>query len=338
MSKPSEESEQLVQYLVDHHPECLEVRSSGGRTPLALAFSLHRLSFARILIKAGANQTTRDSQGRNLLHLLLLPTQQHSCESPEPLYQMLSLLDQDLVTTMLTQRAGHNSQTPFAYWLDGYPNLDVWTDILSERINDLSIKIKATASITKLFLDLGKSTSQKFLELFDGSGNTAVHALVKKSFPQVLGPILDFRPDLLYRENATGSTPLELAEDAWVNRTTRNPLPIAFNNGDLQNPRWGNAVNRAPQLWVDKRDGRSSEKLMYEFCQSRAAQRGQKRKLVGILEANAVAIRLASKKQACEDGDIRRYGRYGQTFDHLDEVELWGSLATSWPGLKCACP
>ncbi|KAJ5307883.1 hypothetical protein N7476_008539 [Penicillium atrosanguineum] len=72
MSNPCARSEQLVQHLVDHHPKCLEACSEGGHTPLAIAFSLRRTSFARILIAAGANQAARDPEGNNLLHRILL--------------------------------------------------------------------------------------------------------------------------------------------------------------------------------------------------------------------------------------------------------------------------
>lgn len=333
MSSPSEESERQIQYLVDHHPECLEVQSSEGHTPLALAFSLHRLSFARILIAAGANQAARDSKGCNLLHLLLVSNLSNPCKKPDSLSEMLSLLDKALVTTMLTQRAGENSQTPYTAWLHTYPKFDSWENEIPSHSDNEPSDLEISITMTNMLLDLGTSTNQKFFEFLDGSGNTPVHQAVKRNFPQALGLILDRRPDLLFRENATGSTPLELAEDAWVNQTTRTAPEIAIEHQGR--PRWQSAVLREPQYWVQD-EPRSDAERMHAFCQERARRSSGKRKLVGILEANEVAKRLAAKKNFAHDGGysryrLRRYGRSrGGRGEQMDEVGLWVGLASPW--------
>ncbi|KAJ5171817.1 hypothetical protein N7492_004410 [Penicillium capsulatum] len=328
MSISSTATERQVQYLVDHHPECLEVQSSGGHTPLALAFSLHRLDIARILIKAGANQAARDSKGRNLLHLLLVSIRGNLCTEPESFSKMLDLLDKSLVTTMLTQRAGEDSKTPYAHWVHWYHTFDCWGP--GGRLSS-DINIPITTTMTKMFLELGQSTNQKYLEFLDGSGNTPVHQAVKKGFPQILDLILDCRPDLLFRENATGSTALELAEDAWVNETTRRPPKIATEEQNI--PRWQAAVSRAPEYWIQGVDVKSDAMHMHEFCQERARQCSGKRKLVSILDANEVARRLAAKKNFASDDDddypryrMRYRRRHQRVTLELDEVALWGDL------------
>lgn len=321
MSKPCDESERLVRYLVDHHPECLEVRSSGGHTPLALACSLHRVSFACILIAGGANQAVRDSQGNNLLHLLLVSVQHQTCRKPDEVTQMVDLLDRPLVSAMLVERAGDGSRTPFARWLHSCPDF-------SERYNNVKSDVDTTASMTALLMDLAESTNQKHLELLDRSGNTPVHEAVKKGLAQVLELMLDRRPDLLYRENATGSTPLEMAVDAWINDTTRQAprRPLDYNN---DSPLWQNAVSRDPSFFVKGKNLRSMQETMLQVCRKWAQQQPRKRRLVSLFEANEVAKRLTARKVVSED-DKENYYRVSQPSVELDEVALWGAMASEW--------
>ncbi|OKO96895.1 hypothetical protein PENSUB_10449 [Penicillium subrubescens] len=340
MSRPCDESERLVQYLVDHHPECLEVKSSEGHTPLALAVSLHRLSFARILIQAGANQAARDTEGCNLLHLVLCSISGSPARHADKVSQLIDLMDKEHVSTMLTQRAGEGSRTPYARWLQKYPDFDISTEAHYSVPNQPSNK-ESTSSITKLFLTLGESTNQKYLELLDGAGNTPVHECVKRGFPQILEPILDSRPDLLYRENATGSTPIDMAVDAWVNETTRTVPMIAVSSMNRR-PEWQNITQRQPQFFIKDKDWRTKAQMMVEVCRKRAQQSPQKRRLVSLFEANEVAKRLATKGKAGGDGDDdyngHRYGRYrhrrereeDEADEKLDEVALWQGWAAQW--------
>ena len=336
MSRPCEESERLVQYLVDHHPECLEVRSSEGHTPLALAISLHRLSFARILINAGANQAARDAEGCNLLHLVLCNIVGNTARHADKISKLIDLMDKDHVSTMLTQRAGEGSRTPYARWLHKYPDFDFSVEV-QPTVAGLPTDQQSTSSITKLFLTLGQSTSHKFLELLDGAGNTPVHECVKRGFPQVLEPILDHRPDLLYRENATGSTPLDMAVDAWVNETTRTPSKVSVSTSERY-PQWQNLTGRRPEWFIKNKDWRTRAQMMVDVCQKRAQQSPRKRRLVTLFEANEVAKRLAVKEKARQnDYHGRRYDRYGRRrgqeeaeVEKLDEVALWGGMAAQW--------
>ncbi|KAF3385174.1 Uncharacterized protein F1880_002849 [Penicillium rolfsii] len=342
MSRPCDESERLVQYLVDHHPECLEVKSSEGHTPLALAVSLHRLSFVRILIQAGANQATRDNEGCNLLHLVLCCISRSAARHADKVSQLIDLMDKDRVSAMLSQRAGEGSRTPYARWLHHYPDFDLSTEAHDEVPNRPSHK-ESTRSITKLLLTLGATTNQKNLELLDGAGNTPAHDCVKRGFPQILDLILDDRPDLLYRENATGSTPLDMAVDAWVNETTR-AVPMAAVSSTDRRVQWQNITQRQPQYFIKGKDWRTKAQMMVEFCRKRAQQSPQKRRLVSLFEANEVAKRLAAKrKTGGEDEDEddyrgRRYGRYRyrrereeeEAKEKVDEVALWRGWAGQW--------
>jgi hypothetical protein len=340
MSKPSQDSERLVRYLVDHHPECLEVQSDNGKTPLALAFSLRRVNCARILIEAGANQATRDSKANNLLHMLLDTKDSDTCEDSKQFTELVSLLDEKLIPSLLAQHAGDNARTPFAHWLDAYRQFHP-QDGMSPKGNPSSFGSPEThykshheivTSMTNTILDLAASTNQKHLELFDGAGNTPAHIAVRQNYPQILGQLLDRRPDLLYRENSTGTTPLEMAVDAWVNHTTT--VPNHFDDTETS-PAWVNVIQRRPEYfdksYQDSNKREESVEIMLRVCQEKARQSPAKRRLVSLFEANEVAKRLATTQRA-SDNNRGRYFRRRRGDDETggDEVEKWTWLASNW--------
>ncbi|KAJ5697768.1 hypothetical protein N7488_011452 [Penicillium malachiteum] len=307
LSRPCEESERLVQYLVDRHPECLEVRSSGGHTPLSLAFFFHKPSFARILVAAGANQTVRDTRGANLLHLLLTSSTEHARFEAETITALINLLDPQLTSSMLAQRLGEGSLTPFAQWLNATRN---WDD-------------PNCSTVTKIILDLADSSNQKHLELLDGSGNTPVHNAVKKVFSRALELMLDRRPDLLHRENATGSTPLELAVNAWVSSITRQPPRRAFEEGIHHFEKWKNVIDRPGWFYAGVPDLGTDLEIMVKMCQARSQQQVVNRRLVTLFEANEVAKRLT--KMANGFGGQPVHYKYSSG-DEKDEVAVWAAL------------
>lgn len=330
MSEPSDESVRLVQYLVDHHPECLEVRSTEGLTPLAWAMSLHKVRFAQILVEAGANQAVRDKEARNLLHLILVSDGGRVCKNSNRCTKLLNLLDKQLLPTMLMERAGDGSRTPFSRWLHAQPHFTPGDMAIPRPPNSPQTEDEIITSMTNLILDLANSTDQKHLELFDEAGNTPVHDAVKNGFPQVLGQLLDRRPDMLNRENATGTTPLEMAVDAWVNKSTSAPPPSPPGSSNTH-PEWRNAVERAPRFFVPgSRAKYEQEKAMLRVCQERAQQRPAKRRLVSLFEANEVAKRLAAAGRTTARGRNVGSGNDDESTGSNDDPEGWGSMAAHW--------
>lgn len=320
----------MVQYLVRHHSECLEVRSKKGHTPLAIAFSLRRTSYARILIAAGANQAVRDPEGDNLLHILFNPVENHALNKSVDPALLTNALDKELVSSMLVQRAGDGAWTPLAHQLYVYRPHN-WGYPLSEEAEEESVKAaeeKVTPAVSFL-LDLAESTNQKHLEILNGSGNTPVHAAIKESYTHLLKLMLDRRPGILYRENAKGSTPLEMATDSWVkNATGSSPKPISYGADS-----WGRilkgVIDREPKFFIQGRESRKPVEVMYQICQERAQQHPGKRVLVSLFEANEVVRRAASKER--DDMERYRWARrhIGEPdeYEEVDEVALWGNLA-----------
>ncbi|KXG48078.1 uncharacterized protein PGRI_019480 [Penicillium griseofulvum] len=320
MSEPSDETVRLVQYLVDQHPECMEARSTEGLTPLAWAMSLHKVRFARILIKAGANQAARDKEARNLLHLILFSDTYRPCKNSNRFTRLTDLLDKQLLQTMFMQRASGGLRTPFMAWLQAQTQFTPEDPVIPRPPNSPQTEDEILTSMTNVILDLADS-SQKHLELFDAGGNTPLHNAARKQFPQVLGLLLDRRPDMLYRENATGTTPMEMVVDAWVNKCTAAP-PVSPPASSATHPEWQHAVQRDPQFFIPgARVKYDKEKVMLRVCQERARERPGKRRLVSLFEANEVSKRLVAMGRT-----VRGAGNYNKPTGHNDDPEGWGSM------------
>ena len=69
MSKPASATAQVLDLCISHLPSTITARSpQSGYTALHLAFSLHRPSQIKVLLESGADVTSRDKNGRNVLH------------------------------------------------------------------------------------------------------------------------------------------------------------------------------------------------------------------------------------------------------------------------------
>ncbi|KAL4736293.1 hypothetical protein BDV11DRAFT_211341 [Aspergillus similis] len=315
----TDELNALVEYLVKTIPECLEVKSLDDYTPLGLAFQTHNLTVAKILIAAGADQTVRCKDGMNLIHLALSPKRTREGVT---LSDMLSLIDPRLLPSMLTERCSSHqgSLTPLALWMTRHHHND-----------------RNAEHTLQTILDLAEPTGQKHLELLDGSGNTALHTAVNELECVALKEFLSRRPDLLYRENAVGTTPAELAENKWIAKMTSDP-PIApnanrwhsYQNMDLASC---NTLYKSPSEFVkkDKPTGYSkkwTERDAHGICtEVGKQQRGAKRKLVSLFDANEVAKRLAVREGS---GGNRRYRRRRYRHSGDDEEEEKGDEVTQW--------
>ncbi|CAL5868476.1 uncharacterized protein PFLUO_LOCUS2702 [Penicillium psychrofluorescens] len=269
MPEPCEESECLVRYLVENFPSYLNTRSTEGHTPLALAFSLHRATFARILIDAGADQTTHDRFGNNILHLTLVSLEWEPCKNLHALTEMVGLLDRQIIPSLLNERCQRHL-TPLARWMsycDGsyrplrYPSWDTDPD----RDN--------RPAIAGFLLDLGEHSSQNQLEQRDARGNTPAHIAVTKQFPGILKVILDRRPDMLSWENSSGKTVLEMAQDAWTDLVLSDQNLLL----DMQWPALSrepgiedDLIDRDPRYFVGSPpDARKVPQITYELCLER---------------------------------------------------------------------
>lgn len=289
---------------MDEYPAYLEAKSVTGYTPLQLAMGLHRVRFSQILVKAGANQTVRDDKGRNLMHLVLgglRPAYDHTT-SPATMKSLLDLLDRRLIASMLSERCSDEpgSLTPLSFWLSKVMSHREWYyhNTYYRYDHERTLETDNSVEISQMLLDMAEETGQKHLEVLNGAGSTPMHDAVKKQFPKMFEMMIERRPDLLHREDATGCTPFELAVNLWVNKVTSSPPPMPESS---RSP-WESQVSllsRSPESFVGEKEvaTRSEhQQLIYDICRARG-QNGYKRKLVTLHEANEVAKRLATQSK-----------------------------------------
>jgi len=305
MAEPRPETTKLVKYLVEAMPESLETKSSDGHTPLALAFALKRWEAAKVLIEAGADQSVRDFDGCNILHLLLCPSQGGTYIADEKvLPKLLNLIDERLVPSICTEKTSlePGSLTPIARWM--------------HNANENATEV------LQVLLKFTSSTNYEFLELLDGSGDTPLHHIVKKGRRTWLKAILECRPDLLYRENSVGRTPYELAEDTYLSGCVQH-APNVVNNRHHQS-----IANHHIHYNHDSTSKSVIKEDTWCICREFGDKTSGKRKLVSLLDANEVANRLAKRQKQKRYRRVRyseeNDGEEAETDpETVDEIRNW---------------
>lgn len=298
-------------------------------TPLHLAFNLHKVEMAKILLEAGADQTTRNNVGANIVHSIFNDQFLKTDHLPR-IRELLNMIDPRLISSMFTERTTEQpgAATPLARWIHAnVRNAHNGNGVAAER-----------EKFVELILEFSRGED---LNLVNGEGDTPVHAAVRYGADAVLRAMLECRPDLIFRENASGRTPFEVAEDAYLAAEVfADPPSISANNdgyysyGRRRRTRMGitnNALlNRRPETFVEEaKDSRSGVEKVYSVCREfkdKALELGLNRKLVSLVEANEVAKRLALRKGAPRDIDEaekRRREADGEEEIVGDEVAVW---------------
>ncbi|KKP00706.1 ankyrin repeat protein [Trichoderma harzianum] len=182
---------ELVKFVLSARPELLEVQSIDGWTPLMTAAIHQRIEALLILLEAGANPLATDPYGRNMLHLLLFgPTGNYVLE-PEKLASVLRCMDRSLLHQLLEQRCNESpgGQTPLARLISNRPPLN--------------------AVLTAL-LEISNMTP---LEMLDGAGYTPLHIVTNSSMENLIRPVIEKAPHVMFYEDPQGRTPLDVAID-----------------------------------------------------------------------------------------------------------------------------
>ncbi|KAK4239714.1 hypothetical protein C8A03DRAFT_32236 [Achaetomium macrosporum] len=207
---PSKEATELVSYLVRTQPTLLDVKAANGVTPLMLACRLGRLDAVKLLIDAGADQTTKDQGRNNLLHAAL-----HYTPDAKKLKRLLGLLDHEALTPMLKERnkLEHSGRTPLHQYC------------YAVAISGSHDKAANTAiRVIKLLIDISPETAKQALRMLDGTGDTPLHTLLAKDAnPTIVHAVIDFDKSLLCCENAVGRTPAEVAHDRYLAEIVTSP-------------------------------------------------------------------------------------------------------------------
>ncbi|TVY32755.1 Uncharacterized protein LOCC1_G008587 [Lachnellula occidentalis] len=296
----------LIKHLVSVVPETLEQKSSEGWTPLHLAVCQYQEKVVSYLISIGANQRSRDRTGRNMIHSMVRPSVYFNFEkAEETLPKLLELFDKDAVKDMFLERCNHSpgALTPLAYWMD---------------------KVGSGCSWAPDFIAiLAKYSSGEDLEMINGEGDLPLHVAIKRGWSATTSYLLSLNSSLLYRENSTGRTPLEMSRDKWIASCAENPPSITTYHGN------SSSITQKRAFEFVKKDEDSLEdsvKRTWEVCakaDDEASHDMKKRRLVSLLEANEVAKRVAGSKS--------RYGGH-QTVINGGLVDTKGSsdIVSSW--------
>jgi ankyrin repeat protein len=296
MSAPDEDGSQPVfEFVLERRPDLLEIRDADGFTPLQLALSEKRYLAAKKLIDAGADQTTKDIKGRNIMHTIL---GNMSTDQPSALKAVISMIDDKLIGPLLLERCSSIdfvSTTPLAIFVDTMGDNAAWKDHLKYVLS----------------LDNGKG-----LIFTDSSGDYILHTATRRGLEGLVRFLVEYQPGLLYWENATGMLPIDVASTRYLQslvehppklnetreRSIRDQAPSAFDNSRI-------SETRLERFDADGVEARSDEWKMYHLIKDLMDKHPAKRKLVSLSNANEVAKRLALHQKRQNEENQRRARR-----------------------------
>lgn len=243
LASPGPDANELLEYLVDAYPTALEKKNSQGDTPLMVACRMGRKDFVKILVGANANQSVRNSNGENIIHAAIAQN-----PKAEQLREMLELLDPDLRSHLFLQRKSlqENGTTPLHTWVSQACKI-----MDSQRRSAYYGNPKAypdekdMVEMLKLLLHYSKGEE---LEMLDGAGDTSLHTAIMRNHVSVVKVLVESKPTLIYRENAVGRTPAEIAHDRLLEERFAKPSAPApapsFKLEDLE--------GRKPETFIHK--------------------------------------------------------------------------------------
>jgi ankyrin repeat protein len=319
-AKPSEQTDNLVRYLIKSVPAALDTRNSQGDTPLMLATWLGRESFMKILIEAGADQSVRSLSGQNLLHYAL-----EGNPLASQLKRFLAMLDKELLphlfvgrcrlsddgVTPLHQFVGSVTQRGYYYGSNPrYAHSYQWEDVLAVLL---------------------EASSGAELEMLNGAGDTPLHTAVMNKSISMVERLARYRPKLIFRENAVGRTPFEIAKDKVTAEHFKQPDLISSPSSGGQS---FSALASKPTEWFldhptlegRRNKGRDfeghaseAEQILNILLETAAKAPNEKRRLVSLNEANDVARRLGEKYTASRYFSIRARGEEDDDKEDKDE-------------------
>ncbi|KAL8827871.1 MAG: hypothetical protein Q9170_006840 [Blastenia crenularia] len=305
-----EKTLEVLKYLIEVMPDSIDVASVQDQlTPLALAFIKGNVQAAEALIKAGADQTARDADGRNLVHMALInASKTSSTKKTKTFKDLVSLIDKRVVGSLFTERSkvGPGGITPLGLLLLPRPGYHYAGN--SPRAN-------IPSKIFTIMLEFG---GEEATRMMDGSGQFPLHQAVKTSHTAMVKLLLEHDPALLSRENAMGQTPHELAHSLYVR-------DCAKGNPSIRRQGYKALDSRKPEEFVkkDRNDGSTGEGededqewngdivRTWKICKKYAVEQPKGRKLVSVNEAREVAKRLAERKRK-EKEAAEEEGREGE--------------------------
>lgn len=319
-----EQSLEVLKYLIKTLPEFIETKSNSGHTSLSLAFNRRRVDAAEALIAAGADQTTRDLKGRNIVHLALRGMHDMTTEDPAKARALFDLIDKRVRQTLFFERCQDRpgGATPLARWL--------WQNNPSGR--RYRHQRRPTERSPALFQTMLEYSGGEDLAMMDASGQFPLHQAVKTEQHKIVALMLKHDSALLWQENAMGQTPLELAEALYIRHCTRG-------NPEISKKPCTSLQARDPTTFTSDYDHSTADTdavvLTWWICKESAAAHPRVRKLISLSEAREVAKRLTEParggdRMAWQEQDDFEDEGEGENSDReekrKDEVHRWGNI------------
>ncbi|OJD23371.1 hypothetical protein ACJ73_05275 [Blastomyces percursus] len=354
LGSPSKEfGTSMVQFILETFPDSLHTKNDTGFTPLHLAFGGRRITAAKVLVEAGADQTARDNDGHNMLHHIFASNISTVKDSPKLLKTLSEILDPEIIPVLAQQRSRlqigswprvrFGRQTPLSLWLSCSEGTEV--------------------STLKAILDI---TGGRELYVLNEQGNYPIHDVTKEEKIEFVRVLLERDPCLAVLENATGTTPLEVSENKLISHLVQAYFNIEkkisssgtmgygsnATASDLYryfNSRWRKDSDKfdPSEIYDSKGDKQivsvedCTEGKIVQLLRSAAVKSDKKRTLVSLQDANELVRRLSAIQQAAataatttsERGRDRDFDDYFQEpdederrksdSDNQDEVNLW---------------
>lgn len=276
----------LVSHLVKSEPRFVNTKSSEHKTPLMIACEYGRIETAELLLKAGADPALKDRQCRNLLHLAL-----HHTPDTKDLKRLLALFDRTLLARMIRERTNldQNGQTPIHAFMSAVSGWG-WSSKDDK---------KKAQEIVEFLLSISPEDSLRALRMLDAAGDTPLHTLILRDKDlniDLARLIINLDPNLLFRENAVGRTPIEVARDRFLaarikNQGVDNSFPSREVAGWPRRSYGWDVEEETNQKPVVERMWHLCEEALAKFD----AATLPKRQLVSLHEANDVAKRLGEE-------------------------------------------
>jgi hypothetical protein len=296
MGPPTADTCKLLKYLVQTCPTGLEVKTSQGDTPLMTACWFGRVDFVKILIDAGADQSVRNKAGVNILHAAL-----KGKPKAKQLRPFLDILDADLLSHLFITRSNlhETGTTPLHAWVT-----DVSVPKPAYSYGTQPARYKKTSDALEALALLLEYSKGAELEMLNGAGDTCLHSAIMQDCAFLVEALLKYRPKLLYRENAVGRTPAEVALDRLTAEKFKQPNTITLPNAaksvtTLLSKPAKSFVEAKPKARVP-----TAKEKVWQICAKFLAEHPDKRRLVSLNEANDVAKRLG------ENSIYQRNSRY----------------------------
>lgn len=293
----------------------LEVRDTSKNTPLLTAARFGRAGFMKLLIGAGADESARNKSGENIIHLLALHLTNRT--NPSQYKVALDLLDEDLRTHLFTQRTTleHGAVTALHR-------------LVYKFSNDHSPKAKNSEDLIKLHLKYSEGVE---LEMLNSAGDSPLHSAVMAMSPWLTRLLVGFGPKLLYRENAVGRTPAELAYHTHISSVfgvpdNTKPRPRCSTPSQWLNATREDAEPSPPNPYTASADE------VWDLCRTEMARYPSRRRLVSLFEANDVAKRIGEQYTSSRyfSGGPHNDGNDGKVEDR-DLSEEWTRYGgTAW--------